>query len=119
MRWITMPILLTCAVSVAAQPPARPAEEAEAALGGLVRRCVEAGGLVQSKDPETGRPALAPGDAARLKDAVAADRSALTRELRDKLIARCGGADAGQRPAYVALLRALGEVAEDDLALAI
>jgi tetratricopeptide (TPR) repeat protein len=119
MRWIMGLFLVIAAVPVSAQQAPRPTEVGEEALNDLIRRGLEAGGLVRAPDPESDHPALAPGDAARLRAAVAADRAALTPELRDLLIARVAGADPSQRPAFLALLRSLGEVTQDDRALAV
>ena len=113
MRWIMGLFLVIAAVPVSAQQAPRPTEVGEEALNDLIRRGLEAGGLVRAPDPESDHPALAPGDAARLRAAVAADRAALTPELRDLLIARVAGADPSQRPAFLALLRSLGEVTQD------
>ena len=119
MRRIAAVVLLLAATSLAsAQTVPSSTEEGTRALDELTERCIAAGGLKRDKHPRTGAPVLSPGDGARLKEAVAADRAGLTPALRDEILSRLGDLNRLQNPALVALLRAVGEAMEDDRALA-
>jgi CHAT domain-containing protein/Tfp pilus assembly protein PilF len=117
-RVIAVFVLLTLAAPVPAQERPKPTEADKQALEGLIRRCITEGGLKEETAPETGVTTLSLGDTAKLKAAVAADRSRLTPELRDALVARWHESNEGQETALVALLRTMGEVAHDEYSVA-
>src|SRR4051794_19388770 len=79
--------LIVAAPSMAQQLP-KPTPAGERALGGLIERCVAAGGLRRVDGPQAGSSTLAPGDGEKLKAAVEAARADLTAALLDALIAR-------------------------------
>jgi tetratricopeptide (TPR) repeat protein len=117
-RVIATFVLLALAIPATAQEWPKPTEAGKTALDGLIRHCIAEGGLKEEKAHETGATTLALGDPAKLKAAVAADRAGLTPALRDALVARCAKSDEGQQGAIVALLRTVGEVTDDERAVA-
>ncbi len=119
-RW-TLGLALVLAVPAMAQEIPTPTESGTKALDALIRRCVEAGGLRESKGLLGIIPRrLSVADPGKLKAAVATDRAALTPELRDALVARAAGAESGgdEERAVLALLREVGASAGDGLAAA-
>jgi CHAT domain-containing protein/Tfp pilus assembly protein PilF len=92
-------------------PMPKPTVAGREELNGLIRRCGAAGGLKGVADPRSGATILVVDDPAKLKAAVAADRAALTPELRDALIARVDG---DRERTLVPLLRAVGEATVDE-----
>jgi CHAT domain-containing protein/tetratricopeptide (TPR) repeat protein len=117
MRQIRVLMLLVLSAPVAAQELPRPTEAGGKSLDKLIRRCIASGGLKEVRDPATGDVTLAEGDPERLRATVEPD-AATEPALRDALLARFGDMNARQNPALVSLLRALGEVADDDRARA-
>ena len=119
MRWMVAIVLLALAAPAKAQEPPKTTEAGQKALDDLIGRCVASGGLKTSRGLlGLGPVRLTVADAAKLKAAVGADKAALTPALRDALVARWAAVSADQKPAVVALLRAMGEVADDIRALA-
>ena len=119
MRWMVAIVLLALTAPAGAQELPKPTEAGQRALDDLIGRCIATGGLKTSRGwLGLGTVRLTVADAARLKAAVGADKAALTPALRDALVARWATVSVDQGPAVVALLRAIGEVADDSRALA-
>ncbi len=116
MRRLATLVLLALAVPAAAQELPRPTEAGTQALDALIERCVASGGLTRVGGANAGPMGLTPGDPAKLAETIAADRAALSAELIDALIARCGETKPVQRTALVELLKAAGEATGDNRA---
>jgi hypothetical protein len=99
---------LALAAPAAAQEWPKPTEVGRKGLDVLIRRCVQAGGLKQSKDQKTGAATLSLADAAKVEAVLRADPAAMTPPVRDALVARWQTAGAAERAAVVSLLRPAG-----------
>ncbi len=71
------------------------------------------GGLKRVEDAKTGALTLALGDRAKLKATVEEARATLTPAMLDVLIAQCVGVDGDHGAALIALLRIVGEGADN------
>jgi tetratricopeptide (TPR) repeat protein/CHAT domain-containing protein len=119
MRAIATFVLLALTIPTIAQDLPKPTEAGKKALDELIRRCTAAGGLQARREQTGSGPVrLTIADAAKLKAAVRADQTAQIPALRDALVARWAEVPPEQEPVIVALLRALGDAADDGLALA-
>jgi tetratricopeptide (TPR) repeat protein len=108
MRWTSLWLCLALAAPAAAQEWPQPTEAGRKGLDALIRRCVEAGGLKESKDQKTGAATLSLADAAKVEAVLRADPAAVTPAVRDALVARWPNAGADDRAAVVCLLRQAG-----------
>ena len=108
MRWTSLWLGLALAAPAAAQEWPRPTEAGRKGLDALIRRCVEAGGLKESKDQRTGAATLSLADAAKVEAVIRTDPAAVTPAVRDALVARWPNAGAAERAAVVSLLRPAG-----------
>src|SRR6516225_7831669 len=108
MRWTSLWLGLALVAPAAAQEWPQPTEAGRKGLDALIRRCVQAGGLKQSKDPRTGAATLSLVDAAKVEAVLRADPAVVTPEVRDALVARWPNAGAYDRAAVVSLLRSAG-----------
>src|SRR5215470_11676711 len=108
MRWTSWWLCLALAAPAAAQEWPKPTEAGRKGLDALIRRCVQADGLKQSKDQKTGAATLALADAAKVEAVLRADPAAVTPAVRDALVARWQNAGAAERAAVVSLLRPAG-----------
>ena len=66
MRWTSLCLGLALVAPAAAQEWPKPTEAGRKGLDALIRRCVEAGGLKESKDQKTGAATLSLADAAKV-----------------------------------------------------
>ncbi len=92
-----------------------PTREAEEPLNELISQCIAAGGL-RAAPPGSGFQS-SPGDPMKLREAVAANRQYCTRPVRDLLVFFCGRVRGDDREALTLLLRTVGEVTRDELAM--
>ncbi len=104
--------------SAAAQEWPVPTVAGRVALGNLLAQCITAGGLAAVRDEASGNVTLSVVDAAKLKEIVAAARPADPAALRDALVARWNFVKGEEAVAVMVLLRALGESAGDERAVA-
>jgi len=110
---ILLALALTTGSPSMAQELPKPTPAGEKSLQDLVERCVTACGLKRTEDAKTHASTLAPGDGAKLKDAVEQARSTLNPPMFDALITQCREAKGDHESALVALLRVSGEVADN------
>jgi len=113
-------ILLALAMSspATAQEYPKPTAAGEEALESLVQRCVAAGGLKRVAGDKPGVSTLNLGDTSKLKPTIEEARGTLNHATFDALIARTADAVGDHEAAMIALLRAVGEVADDGRAVA-
>ena len=108
MRRAALWLWLVLAAPAAAQEWPKPTEAGRKGLDALIRRCVQAGGLKQSKDQKTGAATLSLADAAKVEAVLRADPAAVTPAVRDALVARWQNAGDAEGAAVVSLLRSAG-----------
>jgi tetratricopeptide (TPR) repeat protein len=119
MQRIVLLVLLMLAIPAVAQEWPKPTEEGKKALDDLINRCAATQGA-RSRWVLLGFGAihLMEIDDIKLRAAVEADKTTLTPALRDALVARWAEPNEDQEPVIIALLRAMGDVADDGRALA-
>src|SRR4051794_37146891 len=98
-------LMLISGVIAAAQEFPKPTEAGKRSLAELIQRCIEVGGLKETKDANTGRMSLSVADAVKINMVVRrANPAVVTPEVRDALVSRWQAASAEERGALVALL---------------
>jgi tetratricopeptide (TPR) repeat protein len=111
-------ILCLLTTSARAQDWPKPAEAGNKALDALVARCVEAGALTRTRDEKAGRDVLNFADPAKLARALADPPIGEVAPVRDALVARTSATPQPEQPAWIALLRGLGQATGDNKARA-